>query len=84
MRVPKKKVYGQSKTERCPLCGDRALIKNPQGIPVCNDHKDFIIELVCSCGGPLEPKQGKWGVFFVCERCGPISWSKAMAMNDLG
>ena len=83
MRIPKKKVYGDYKTEQCPICGDRALAKNKQGIPVCADHKNFDIELQCSCGSWLDPKEGKWGTFFVCINCGAISWQKAMSMNGL-
>lgn len=83
MAIPKKKVYGASRMEKCPLCGDAAVARNPQGIPVCNDHRTYTIELRCACGKPLEPKDGKWGTFFVCIDCGAISWHKAMAMNDL-
>ena len=83
MRIPKKKVYGQSRMENCPICGDRATAKNEQGIPVCRDHKEFSITLKCSCGQYLDAKEGKWGTFFVCFECGPISWHKAMVMNDL-
>ena len=83
MGFPKKKVYGQNRMERCPICGDNALAKNKQGIPVCNDHKGFEIDLKCSCGSWLDPKEGKWGTFFVCINCGAISWQKAMEMNDL-
>jgi hypothetical protein len=78
-----KKVYGASRMECCPLCGAHALMKNKQGIPVCVDHKDFSIELKCACGSWLDPKEGKWGTFFVCIHCGAISWQKAMAMNNL-
>ena len=31
----------------------------------------------------LEPKEGKWGTFFICINCGAISWAKAMTMNDI-
>ena len=79
----RKKVYGQNRMEKCPLCGDNALHKNKQGIPVCKDHTDFEIELKCACGDYLDPKEGKWGTFFVCMHCGAISWHKAMVMNGL-
>jgi hypothetical protein len=81
MRYPK--VYGQSKAEKCPLCGSPAITKNKQGIPVCNDHHEFTLDLKCACGGWLDAKDGKFGTFFVCFKCGPISWHKAMVMNDL-
>ncbi len=83
MSFPKKKVYGQSQMQRCPICGDNALFKNKQGIPVCKDHQTYDIELKCSCGSWLDPKQSKYGTFFVCINCGAISWNKAMNMNGI-
>lgn len=78
-----RKVYGQSRCESCPICGDTALQKNDQGIPVCKDHVGFSIDLKCACGQWLDAKEGKWGTFFVCFDCGAISWRKAMQMNNL-
>ena len=83
MYIPKKKVYGHSSIQKCPICGDNALTKNKQGIPVCKDHQGFYIDLKCACGSWLDPKESKHGTFFLCMDCGAVSWQKAMSINGL-
>jgi hypothetical protein len=77
-----KKVYGASKTEKCPFCDRPAFNVNKQGIPVCQNHKDQSIDFRCICGEWLELKKSKWGVFFICANCGTISMHKALEMNS--
>ncbi len=53
-------------------------MKNSQGLPVCNDHTKSILEgKKCACGETLQIKESKWGAFFLCKNCGPISTKKA-------
>ena len=84
MRIPKR--YGQSKIDNCPFCNKRALTSNSQGVPVCLEHKGKELnDLKCACGDWLDIRTGKFGPYFVCIRCGNISFRKAMEMNpDLG
>ena len=80
MRLPK--VYGQSSTATCPFCGDGALSKNEQGIPVCKHHTNRLLpELKCVCGSWLDQRESKFGVFFTCISCGPVSFTKMMETN---
>ncbi len=74
---PKK--YGQSKTPHCPFCQLPAHNKNPQGIPVCLKHKEEELgNLQCLCGEYLDLKDGKYGPFFLCIRCGPQNFNKVL------
>ena len=41
-------------------------------------------EKKCSCGNSLEVKKSKWGAFYVCPSCGPISQNKADNMDTAG
>ena len=80
MRLPKR--YGASKIDRCPFCDKQAVTSNPQGIPVCSDHKsEDLNDLKCACGDWLDLKKGKYGIFFNCMNCGSVSLSKALDMN---
>jgi hypothetical protein len=82
MRIPKK--YGQSQINRCPFCGKQAVTKNIQEVPVCIEHKNNKLnELKCACGSWLEMKQGKFGIFFNCIKCGNINFNRAIEMNDV-
>jgi hypothetical protein len=59
------------------------LIKNPQGIAVCKDHKDKDLpEMKCMCGEYLMMQEGKFGVFFSCIKCGNINLKKALEINS--
>ncbi|MCF7866789.1 hypothetical protein K9L67_03550 [Candidatus Woesearchaeota archaeon] len=78
----RKKIYGQSKTEECPFCGKIPTTSNEQKIPTCQDHKDVLLEdLKCACNDWLDLKESKYGPFFVCMNCGPVSFKKALDLN---
>jgi hypothetical protein len=82
MYIPKR--YGQSKIERCPFCQKQAFSTNSQGIPVCTSHKNAILnDMKCICGKPLDIKSSKWGIFFLCMSCGPVSMKKAFDVNEI-
>jgi len=77
-----KKVYGQSKDNICPFCGDIATTFNNQKVPVCLAHKnEELLDLKCVCGGWLDLKQGKYGPFFVCMNCGIVNFAKGLELN---
>ena len=79
MRLPK--VYGESKTVQCPFCSKPAMSISCQKVPVCKNHVDAKLpEIKCTCGSWLEMREGKWGPFFLCLRCGPVSFKKAIEM----
>ncbi len=84
MYIPKK--YGQSKASLCPFCKKDATTKNSQQVPVCQAHKENILQdLTCFCGDYLELKDGKFGIYFNCTNCGNINIKKALVMNpELG
>ena len=75
--------YGMSQDTPCPFCGDKTTIKNAQGLPVCNKHRNEEINLKCVCGSWLDVKNGKFGAYFFCEHCGNIGYKKGLEMNDL-
>ena len=80
MYIPKR--YGQSKSNKCPFCGTEAVFKNSQGVPVCRRHKDSSLEsMKCLCGSTLEPKDGKFGPYFSCMKCGNVNFKRAMEIN---
>ena len=61
----------------------QGIVRNTQGISVCQKHKDRKIEnAICACGETLELRTGKFGAYFYCINCGNISFSKAMSVND--
>ena len=79
-----KKKYGESKVENCPFCGKRALTSNSQKIPVCLSHKNQeLLDVKCLCGEWLDLKQGKYGPYFNCIKCGNISFKKGLEMNHV-
>lgn len=79
-----RKVYGQSKIDRCVFCGKQAVTKNEQEIPVCISHKSSVLnEFKCACGNTLDLMTGKYGPFFKCDRCGIVNMRKALEMNDV-
>lgn len=81
MRIPKK--YGSYKVERCPFCDKQSTTSNSQGVPVCIKHKDSkLIDLKCQCGGWLDILNGKYGPFFNCFKCGNISFSRGLEINE--
>lgn len=79
----RKKIYGQSREEVCVFCGKTALCKNSQSLPACSLHSKNILEgKKCACGEMMEVKESKWGAFFLCKNCGPISLKKAKEDAD--
>lgn len=77
-----RKVYGQSRVDSCPFCGKQAVTENPEGVPVCIDHKgESMPAMKCICGEWLDLRKGKFGAYFSCMRCGNVSFSKAMEAN---
>lgn len=78
-----RKVYGQSQELQCPFCGGRATAKNGQGLPVCHRHTKDEINLRCVCGEWLDVRESKYGTFFTCMHCGPVSYRKGLEANDL-
>lgn len=82
MHIPKR--YGQSKINRCPFCEKQSTTENIQGIPTCSVHKkEELLDFKCVCGEWLDIKKGKYGAFFLCMNCGPISLSKALEINPI-
>ena len=82
MFIPKK--YGQSKIDNCPFCKKQATAMNSQDVPVCQGHKDEILDgLKCVCGSTLEMLHGKFGIFFSCIKCGNINLKKALEFNEI-
>ncbi|MFH0978828.1 MAG: hypothetical protein V1837_06015 [Candidatus Woesearchaeota archaeon] len=81
MYIPKR--YGQSKIDKCPFCGKQAIALNKQKVPVCEAHKwNNLDEMKCSCGSYLEMKHGKFGVFFVCFKCGNKNLKQVLEINE--
>lgn len=81
MYIPKK--YGLSKIDKCPFCNKTGVVKNVQGIPVCQKHaKTKLDEIKCVCGNWLELCSGKWGPYFRCANCGNINFKKGLEMNS--
>lgn len=79
-----KKIYGHNRKDICPFCGKQATTKNSQGYGVCLKHKNAVMEdMRCACGEYLDIKEGKYGLFFLCMSCGPMSQSKAFEINDI-
>ena len=82
MYIPKR--YGQSKMETCPFCGKQASQQNEQGVAVCVQHRNTELpDIKCLCGSYLDMRNGKYGAFFSCMKCGNINMKKALEINDL-
>ena len=78
MFIPKR--YGQSKKADCPFCPKPAIAQNTQGVPTCNAHKEQQLpDIKCMCGSWLELRQGDWGPYFNCTKCGNLSFAKGMS-----
>jgi hypothetical protein len=81
----RKKIYGESRNDKCVFCNSQASVKNSQGLPTCIAHTKKVMEdKRCSCGEWMEIKQSKWGAFFLCNQCGPRSISKTEDMEMSG
>ena len=84
MRNYARKVYGNSKEVHCPFCQRLATQKNEQGVEVCHLHlKSVMEEIKCTCGGWLEQRNGKFGAYFNCLKCGNINFQKGMEMKKI-
>ncbi len=69
---------------RCVFCSRQAIAKNSQNFPTCQSHKKEVLgEMKCSCKEFLIVKEGKYGAFFLCPDCGPVSISKALSINNV-
>jgi hypothetical protein len=78
-----KKIYGESRRDICPFCGQLAVTENPQGVPVCVAHKkEELNDLKCACGSWLDVRKGKFGAYFSCMNCGNINFRRGLEMND--
>jgi hypothetical protein len=81
----RRKIYGQSKSDTCAFCNKMATVENSQGFPTCVIHKqENMPEKKCICGEYLDVKKSKWGPFYLCKNCGPLSPRKVeeMAKGD--
>ncbi len=77
-----RKQYGESQVTTCVFCSRPATQKNYQGVPVCHAHiKAELNQLLCVCSSILEPRTGKYGLFFLCDTCGIINKKKAFENN---
>ncbi|HZX12758.1 MAG TPA: hypothetical protein VFE88_04865 [Candidatus Nanoarchaeia archaeon] len=76
--------YGSTDILRCPLCNKQALAKTKTGITVCKDHTSFEFPTMkCLCGEHLQVRDGKFGAFCLCSRCGTINLRKAFEANNI-
>lgn len=78
----RRKTYGESGNQSCIFCGGQATVKNGRGLPVCRHHVRDERDLKCACGGWLDVKDSKYGTFFLCIHCGPVSYKKGLEMNE--
>lgn len=81
-----KKTYGSYREETCIFCSERAICMNEQNLPTCTKHKHELVDMnkvKCSCGDFLDIKEGKYGSFFLCMNCGPMSIAKIKEINTI-
>lgn len=77
-------LYGSTDISRCPLCGKSALAKTKAGISVCKEHTTFEFpELKCTCKEAMQLKEGRYGPFCICSRCGIMNLRKALEVNSV-
>jgi ribosomal protein L37AE/L43A len=64
--------------EKCIVCDKPATKYNEQGLPVCKAHENHeMMDMRCPfCKSYVDAKKGKFGTFFLCKECGPISRTK--------
>ncbi|MFT4309208.1 MAG: hypothetical protein ACMXYL_01855 [Candidatus Woesearchaeota archaeon] len=78
----RRKVYGESKQSLCFFCSRQGLYNNVEGFPVCKEHKgNSVGSMRCICNRLLDVRKGRFGSFFVCDYCGPMSLSKVLEIN---
>lgn len=81
---PTRKTYGSYKTFSCPFCHRTGTSKNSQGLDVCKQHINNVLEEIkCTCCRWLEPKSGKFGPYFHCENCGNMNYDKGMKIKEM-
>jgi len=70
--------------EKCIVCGAMAIAYNSQNLPMCKHHKTHeMINMKCpACGKWLDVSKSKYGTFFLCIDCGPISVSKLKSFGS--
>ena len=55
-----------------------------QNVPCCSKHKKSVLpDMKCACGSWLDLKESKYGPFWLCLKCGPVSWRKGLEVNPL-
>ena len=53
-----------------------------QRVPVCEKHcQETLGEYLCVCKSPLELKQGKFGPYFNCLKCGNQNFKRVLEMG---
>ncbi len=76
--------YGSTDLSGCPVCSKTALAKTKAGISVCKDHVNFEFpDLKCTCKETMILKEGKYGPFCICSRCGIMNLRKALEVNSV-
>lgn len=66
----------------CPFCGKRGVTRNRQGFPVCDEHRNELINnLKCVCGRYLDIKKSKYALIFSCINCGIINLDRVVEVN---
>jgi hypothetical protein len=75
--------YGSARTSSCFFCEKPTTTESEEGMPACSDHsKEKLPDKRCACGSSLDIKKSKFGAFFVCMNCGPVSLSKMKRMGE--
>lgn len=71
--------------EKCIICDKPATKYNVQALPVCKQHEPYeMMNMKCPfCKSYVDAKKGKYGTFFLCTACGPISRSKMQSFGKM-
>ena len=71
--------------EKCIVCSKDATTYNSQALPVCKAHASHeMIDMKCPfCKSYVDAKKGKYGTFFLCTECGPVSRSKMIQFGKM-
>jgi len=79
-----RKIYGYSQESKCPFCSKAATTKNKQKVPVCRDHTNSQMQdIKCLCKSWMSIKTGKYGAFYLCDKCGPINLNRAAEIKEV-
>ena len=80
----RRRVYGQSKVDKCLFCKQQATTISEQKVPVCRAHTRSVLGVMrCVCNKFLESRSSKWGLFFTCTDCGSLSLRKVLEFNKV-